>query len=299
VIRRGFTLIEILIVVGLIALLSSLLVMGLNHMQTNAKRQQTMMTLVSLQGMYADYDQTLHRHFVSYQDDARTYPAGDVRLSNGDMACPQNVSLDYFNSNSGAGTGTISVDRQGWAVLMTRDVMAQFKLTSTNNASIGKMSAASLMRFTPSTAAAPLPYNPSNPYSIATASSRVYVGAAPPYVYYTAIQNNPLVSGVSVAPPDPNYWFPSTYFGDSPTSPTVGTPDNSAPVPLDAWGNPIIFVPGGSLGNGSVYGPGSGALVAGGISITARSPDGRPFFASAGPDGDFSKGDDNLYSFEK
>ena len=30
-----------------------------------------------------------------------------------------------------------------------------------------------------------------------------------------------------------------------------------------------------------------------------RSPDNRPFFASAGPDGDFSKGDDNLYSFEQ
>ena len=25
---------------------------------------------------------------------------------------------------------------------------------------------------------------------------------------------------------------------------------------------------------------------------------GRPFFASAGPDGDFSTGDDNVYSFE-
>jgi hypothetical protein len=25
---------------------------------------------------------------------------------------------------------------------------------------------------------------------------------------------------------------------------------------------------------------------------------GRPFFASAGPDGDFAKGDDNIYSFE-
>jgi hypothetical protein len=26
---------------------------------------------------------------------------------------------------------------------------------------------------------------------------------------------------------------------------------------------------------------------------------GRPFWASAGPDGDFAKGDDNIYSFEK
>ena len=29
-----------------------------------------------------------------------------------------------------------------------------------------------------------------------------------------------------------------------------------------------------------------------------RSPDNRPFWASAGPDGDFRTGDDNMYSFE-
>jgi hypothetical protein len=29
-----------------------------------------------------------------------------------------------------------------------------------------------------------------------------------------------------------------------------------------------------------------------------RSPDNRPFWASAGADGDFRTGDDNMYSFE-
>ena len=29
-----------------------------------------------------------------------------------------------------------------------------------------------------------------------------------------------------------------------------------------------------------------------------RSPDNRPFWASAGPDGNFCTGDDNMYSFE-
>jgi hypothetical protein len=54
-------------------------------------------------------------------------------------------------------------------------------------------------------------------------------------------------------------------------------------IPLDAWGNPIIFVPAGGLA---------------GVHVDpVRSPDGRPFFASAGADGDFATGDDNLYSF--
>lgn len=93
---------------------------------------------------------------------------------------------------------------------------------------------------------------------------------------------------------------------------------------LDGWRNPIIFVPAAGLG-GETYDPaksyGEGVRVASGGNIykciksctgTAppnatywtpsaiiTAPNNRPFFASAGPDGDFSKGDDNLYSFEQ
>ncbi|MGH7213995.1 MAG: hypothetical protein ACREIT_04460, partial [Tepidisphaeraceae bacterium] len=112
----------------------------------------------------------------------------------------------------------------------------------------------------------------------------------------------------------------------------------TTPVILDAWSNPILFVPGGGLADvltteAPAYDPGTpyaksqvvrhtpsapaGAKeqsfralrsttgdepgVAGSEddwAPAARSPDKRPFFASAGEDGDFSKGDDNLYSFE-
>ena len=58
---------------------------------------------------------------------------------------------------------------------------------------------------------------------------------------------------------------------------------------LDAWTNPIIFVPGTGLAGVNV----------GGASKTIQAPNNRPFFVSAGPDGDFSLGDDNLYSFEQ
>jgi hypothetical protein len=64
----------------------------------------------------------------------------------------------------------------------------------------------------------------------------------------------------------------------------------------DGWGNPIIFVPASiGLAGSSTQGVKLGTSTY--VAIT--SPDGRPFWASAGPDGDFATGDDNVYSFEQ
>lgn len=79
---------------------------------------------------------------------------------------------------------------------------------------------------------------------------------------------------------------------------------------LDAWSNPIIFVPSGGLtgvslaqgpnGNGTMYTIRSSGVYPEPLSNQNKvlGPKDRPFFASAGQDGDFSKGDDNVYSFE-
>jgi prepilin-type N-terminal cleavage/methylation domain-containing protein len=79
----------------------------------------------------------------------------------------------------------------------------------------------------------------------------------------------------------------------------------SSPVILDGWNNPIIFVPVGGLQgvyvnivvNGVNPTTGQRQAPSGTPSGTITSPDGRPFWASAGPDGDFVRGDDNIYSF--
>lgn len=73
------------------------------------------------------------------------------------------------------------------------------------------------------------------------------------------------------------------------------------PLVVDAWDNPIIFVPAGGLDQVNVAGSvvritSRGAIGAG--TLTAPTAGVRPFFASAGPDGSFSAGDDNVYSFE-
>jgi len=76
---------------------------------------------------------------------------------------------------------------------------------------------------------------------------------------------------------------------------------------LDSWGNVILFVPSGGLANVRFGGQtstvtGQSAVgttqTLGGQPITITSPDSRPFFVSAGPDGDVSLGDDNVYSFQ-
>ena len=72
--------------------------------------------------------------------------------------------------------------------------------------------------------------------------------------------------------------------------PGYSTKVNGVPFPAiaDAWGNPIIYVPPGGLTGVNV----------GGHPVTIISPDHRGFWASAGPDGNFANGDDNIYSFE-
>jgi type II secretory pathway pseudopilin PulG len=80
--------------------------------------------------------------------------------------------------------------------------------------------------------------------------------------------------------------------GGSMTPPAVAS-TTQVPIVVDSWNNPIIFVPA----------QGMSGVTAGGVTYTVaaplKSPDGRPFFASAGPDGSFAKGDDNVYSFEQ
>jgi hypothetical protein len=86
-------------------------------------------------------------------------------------------------------------------------------------------------------------------------------------------------------------------------------PDAAIPAPtnilLDAWNNPIIFVPSEGLAGVTLKADTSKLYLIQSNGVTpytgapAPKANARPFFASAGPDGDFAKGDDNVYSFEQ
>ena len=74
----------------------------------------------------------------------------------------------------------------------------------------------------------------------------------------------------------------------------------NTPVILDAWGNPILFIPcGPNLVNPSSPNGGlSNVTLSKAQTGIIRPTDFRPFFASAGADGNVASGDDNIYSFE-
>lgn len=81
------------------------------------------------------------------------------------------------------------------------------------------------------------------------------------------------------------------------------------PLVLDAWNNPIIFVGADGLVGVElearqrvplrVTSVGVFDLRGNPLDLTGVPSTRRPFFASAGPDGDFRTGDDNLYSFDQ
>ena len=73
------------------------------------------------------------------------------------------------------------------------------------------------------------------------------------------------------------------------------------PVLLDGWRNPLLFVPSGGL-EGVKVGTQTVIVTTTGQRQKSSDPPNatdRPFWASAGPDGSFETGDDNLYSFDK
>jgi prepilin-type N-terminal cleavage/methylation domain-containing protein len=82
---------------------------------------------------------------------------------------------------------------------------------------------------------------------------------------------------------------------------------NLPPALADAWGNPLIYVPTGGLTGVAVNNVAVTVTSTGQLRNPGAYPNptqdpavqNRGFWASAGPDGDFNTGDDNVYSFQK
>jgi prepilin-type N-terminal cleavage/methylation domain-containing protein len=209
------------------------------------------------------------------------------------------------------------------AILNTQLVLQLLASVPANRAALDKLSADSKMLPTYS-ANAPLQAtlaSQSGPYNglLKEDGTDQPMGTAPNYVQgaHISYQGRFFVCAVTPTSVAPTYPFP-TPAETSPWYDETAYP-RGAPILLDGWGNPIIFVPASGLHVKLLNGQGSylasdpaspaqtqefiiispeGSVSGNGGANPVVTHLGRPFFASAGPDGDFTKGDDNIYSFE-
>jgi type II secretory pathway pseudopilin PulG len=217
--RRGFSLIEILVVIGIIMILIGLLVVGYRHLNASAARKETVVELHICRGMLTEYENHNGTDFI-----AGIYPGNPIiGTVNGDMS-----------DRSGSGS-----PRYG-----NGDVQRTMQLMQI------------------------LEQIPANRTTVSSVQSK------------------------RILEPPPN------------TAPN--SMDTQGAVLLDGWGNPIILVPPGGLlvtmPNGS-NGTANYVVRSSGVFPQSTAPPittaDRPFFASAGQDGDFSQGQDNVYSFQQ
>jgi len=274
--RKAFTAIELLIAIGIIVILAGMLLLGLKHMVGSTKNNSTQIGLQNARSMMAELETR----------DTLTNQLGGIypTYSTTPIPAPELVTVDAYDSST-----TIPQNNGRFlapAVLRTQQVMAKLRAMPDNRQLLAKMAPERLLR--------------------PQAGGLAYGQYAPP--------TTPKLLTVSE---------------QMPTPPEHGHPD--APILVDAWNNPIIFVPPAGLqvafaydgakqyAVGEVVGAAGGpyfrnlrgskgvTAVAGddweqmppSFTGTVTSPDGRPFFASAGPDGNFQSPMDNLYSFEQ
>jgi hypothetical protein len=345
--------IELLVVIAIIGLLSGLLVMAISHMSKSGKANATKADLQNVKGMFDELNAATGLTTVPQQwlwrslsnspavvniDPAFVGPPAystwgldfwHVPMRQGTMLLAPPV-LDYFDCLD-APAGLLTTDNPvarnaSRAVLNTQLAMRVMLSLPANRTAIGQLPADRLM--VPEWQAGGLASgmqtgrdgiygtNDDSSDSVKTVVYAInncvrYQGAS-----YRCIKAN-VASAGSPPPSDSSEWIQD------------GGP---TPVILDAWGNPIIFVP--ATGLIDVFsGAGSTDSSVAALPLSNMPPNvsrklppitspegqndpnyttlplpkqpvgaranGRPFFVSAGPDGNLSTGDDNIYSFDK
>jgi type II secretory pathway pseudopilin PulG len=242
--REGFTVIELILVMGILLFLMAMFFVGLNYVTATAQKRDTASILETAKSMFSEYQQATHLSRI---------PAGTWQGT----AAPATYS------------GTIPTSPWSWTFTETLPVPPPW--------AIGQIT-------------------PSLQSSNAWTNSTLGVDtAAVMYAMEQIPSNQAIITNLPASKK-------LTVSGVN----VYGTTLSSVTFLLDSWGNPILFVPSGGLANVRFGGQTStvtgqsavGTTAVNGSAITITSPDSRPFFVSAGPDGDVSQGDDNVYSFQ-
>lgn len=285
--RRGFTLIEVLTVIGIIIILIAIVAFGLSKVTGSAKATSTATTMSVMRSMLAEYEvatKGLNRQppymWRTDGNNGQWVAADNFNIwRDGDPTDgPSSTSNTIEPDPAKADRGQISKDAGSLryempSIANTQLVMSLLLQAPGNKKLIEQMSAAQLMEELPT--------------GLNAAQVKITIRTA------TGAGTMPYDTGAANRNPSP-------------------------PIILDAWSNPIIFVPAGGMYDvrtGDVTRGMTKGLTGPDDPGPIRSPDGRPFFVSAGPDGIFSYvdmnqsgtfdagvdiagGDDNIYSFD-
>jgi type II secretory pathway pseudopilin PulG len=269
--RGGFTMIELMVAIGILIILVGILMFAMRSIGDSAKAAETRATLASLSGMLAEMDAKtkLSQPPIQYWQPGNSTPV------DGQVALAADSEVDFWHMPGKDTTGTypMSIDAPPGSVKSGEQSRTTDKAVQQTAIALSKLLT--------------LPANRAK---------------------YQTIQANRLMT----IPDD--------------TNPAMKIKYSQYAIPLDGWGNPIIFVPASGLYNVHFSSDQNGAAPHLITSSKMRVPNGnndranvrvdRPFFASAGPDGVFGYvdtnlngsyetatdkpgGDDNIYSFEQ
>jgi len=274
---------ELVVVMGIILILISLLIVGMKHWGATANKQTTVLRMEVLNGMLSDLQAVAGNQFNNewFMNTPPPNPTGAP-------LAPQNLPLDMQQY------GDMNPDVQGGVpqplplpvVKMTINQIVTPVGVNSRQQAIDDTSYGIMRLF------AAIPSTNKGLQSLPTSALAPFIATPAPV---------PTPTSPNAGPP----WGPIPMVPQPPQPPATVT---YPPVVLDGWGNPIIFVPASGLYdiytglvyvNVTIVGTNhisfTGSLVSVNKPVTA--PDGRPFWVSAGPDGNFVLGDDNIYSF--
>jgi len=323
---RGFTLIEIMVAIGIILLLVGMLSIGITFVGRSSKEKATKVTLASAKAMFAELDAktklrnqpqawswrgedfvpdpakpqhaqlNLNFYTAPYRTDKNTAPFVGVGDGNGTLDARDGP--DALDAPGVVTKGTIERECAR-AILNTQLVMVQLRGQPSIRSQLEQLPKGQLMTIGWVGGTRPTP----GPDGVQSTGDEI---GAPEDIYY--------FPGNIVSIDTNNDGVPESFkckrTHQATQAPTSGSTNwdaeqdmtganRAAPLLVDAFDNPIIFVPAGGLlvrQNLDRQGTPVGVM---GETALIKSPDNRPFWASAGPDGSFRNGDDNIYSFEE